>query len=92
MALQEACPVQECEVDICDRDEEPKECPCTDDNCPNKTGNKEGFVFLYPPTETIKWDENGCPLTQQIHCVVTQIENVGENGANDDTNAMNVTE
>ena len=66
--------------DICDRDsgdsEDPKECPCTDGNCPKKSGNQEGFVFLYPPTDKIKLDEKGCPLTQQMECVVTQIGNV----------------
>jgi len=76
MCLQEACPVQECERDICDKDDpdgEPKECPCTDDNCPKKTGGQDGFVFLYPPTDKIKLDDRGCPLQQQMHCVVTQI-------------------
>jgi len=73
MALQEACPVQECEVDICDKaSNEPKECPCNGDDCPKK-GGSEGFVFLYPPSDKIKYDDNGCPLQQQMHCVVTQI-------------------
>jgi len=79
MALQEACPVQETVRDICDRDETgegktgPKECPCTDDECRKKKCNQEGFVFLYPSTDKIKLDDKGCPLQQQIRCVVTQI-------------------
>ena len=77
MGLQEACPVQECERDICDKDDgEPKECPCTDDNCPKKTGAQEGFVFLYPPSDKIKYDDDGCPLQQQMKCIVTQIGDV----------------
>jgi len=73
MALQEACPVQECERDICAKDDEPNECPCTDEACRKKRGGEEGFVFLYPPTDKIKLDDKGCPLQQQMRCVVTQI-------------------
>jgi len=73
MALQEACAVQECERDICAKDDEPSECPCTDEACRKKRGGQEGFVFLYPPTDKIKLDDKGCPLQQQMRCVVTQI-------------------
>ena len=78
MALQEACAVQECERDICAKDDEPSECPCTDEACRKKRGGQEGFVFLYPPTDKIKLDDKGCPLQQQMRCVVTQIGDVSQ--------------
>jgi len=73
MALQEACPAEsQDEADICDRDQETSDCPCTDESCPKK-GGKQGFVFKYPADDKLKFSKDGCPLQQQMQCIVTQI-------------------